>query len=67
MFDGSQCLKAAYGSSDILDPDGMVDEINCINLSPYYNASNFPIFLKNEGHFNGLSLGARIISAKLDA
>ena len=73
----NQCLEAdeilkEYGDVDnlrldhILDPDEMEDEISCINPSPYYDTSKLPIFLRDEGHFNVLSLNAQSINAKFD-
>ena len=73
----NQCLEAdeilkEYGDVDnlrldhILDPDEMEDEISCINPSPYYDTSKLPTFLRDEGHFNVLSLNAQSINAKFD-
>ena len=73
----NQCLEAdeilkEYGDINnlrldhILDPDEMEDEINCINPSPYYDTGKLPIFLKNEGRFNVLSLNSQSINAKFD-
>ena len=73
----NQCLEAdeilkEYGDDDnlrldhILDPDEMEDEITCINPSPYYDTSKLPTFLRDEGHFNVLSLNAQSINAKFD-
>ena len=73
----NQCLEAdeilkEYGDVDNLrldhipDPEEKGDEISCINPSPYYDTTKLPTFLKDEGHFNVLSLNAQSINAKFD-
>ena len=73
----NQCLEAdeilkEYGDVDnlrldhILDRDEMEDEISCINPSPYYDTTKLSTFLKDEGHFNVLSLNVQSINEKFD-
>ena len=73
----NQCLEAdeilkEYGDVDnrrldhILDRDEMEDEISCINPSPYYDTTKLSTSVKDEGHFNVLSLNAQSINEKFD-